>query len=164
MYLLSRAWYVGVHLGLLQTGYLLSLQRAISAAHETYAAVVGSWLLGSLLGLWLRVEPRLCMALGLASYLLVQWVLMGVDFVAYRWPWWAPAIVVSGVYSGRFFTGAIEAGAQVGPTFARETYGFLFGAVLALVSAVVYGREALLLVPLVSGAICMFRNGNKQNS
>lgn len=146
-----RAWAAGIHLGLLQTGYLLSLQRAISAAHQTYATVVGAWLVGSLIGLFVRLRPRLTLVVGLLTYIAVQLTLTQVDFAAYTWPWWVPAIVCSGVYSGRFFTDAIAAGEDVGPTFAHETYGFVVGALVALVAAVFFGRSALWVCPIATG-------------
>jgi len=143
-------WVVGVHLGLLQTGYLLGLQRTISAAHSTYALVVGAWLVGALIGLWLRVRPSQLLTLGLAAYLVAQLALLPIGFTAESGLWWAPAIAVSGLYSGRYFTAALATGAAVGPVFSRETTGFAIGALLAFILAVTWGRLPLTSVPLLT--------------
>ena len=153
-------WMVGVHLGLLQTGYLIGLQRTISAAHSTYALVVGAWLVVTLVGLWLRTRPSQLLLAGLATYLAAQLVLLPLHFTAKSGLWWAPAIAVSGLYSGRYFTAALATGAPVGLVFSRETTGFALGALVAFVLAVAWGRLALTLVPLVSylGVVALSRH------
>ncbi|MEZ4452942.1 MAG: hypothetical protein R3B09_26015 [Nannocystaceae bacterium] len=142
----------GLHLGLLQTGLLLALQRATSAAAETYAAVLGGWLLGAASGLWLGAAPRALVLLGVVAHLVAHLALAGVDFSARSPALWLPAIIAVGLYSGRYFTAAIAAGEAPARVFAGETYGFLVGAVLALVAAVVGGRWALVLAPVISAA------------
>ena len=143
-----RSVLTGVHLGLLQTGYLLALQRAISAAHGTYALVVGAWLAGALVGLWLRAGPRVLLAVGVVAYLAVHSALGSASFSPHAAPLWAPAIMLSGLYSGRYFTAAIAAGGEPAAVFSRETYGFLAGALIALLVAVFGGRQSLTFVPL----------------
>ena len=150
-----RSFLTGVHLGLLQTGYLLALQRAVSAAHETYALVLCAWLAGSLLGLWTRARPLPLLCLGLVAYLAAQGYLAGADFSPQPSLVWAPAILVSGIYSGRYFTAAIEAELDPSLVFSRETYGFLAGAILALLLAVFGGRPCLALAPALSFAVLL---------
>lgn len=150
-----RAFVTGVHLGLLQTGYLLGIQRAISAAHETYALVLCAWLLGALVGLWTGMRPRLALLAGALAYAIAQAALAGVDFSGRSPLWWAPAIVVSGIYSGRYFTAAIAAGEATAAVFARETHGFLVGALAALAVAVVGGRQAMIVAPAATLGIVL---------
>lgn len=157
---LPSALLVGVHLGLLQAGYLLALSRALSAAHTTYALVLTAWLAGSALGLWspapARDLPR-ALALGLLVYGGAALVLGGLDFAAAS-PWWfAPAVAIGGLASGTYFAAAVAAGAPTGRVFARETYGFLAGTLLAAAGYAFLGRHALLVMPLVTGTLVLLR-------
>ena len=86
----------GLHLGLLQAGYLLALSRALSSAHTTYALVLTAWLAGAALGLWWSLRPRIALAIGLFAYLAVQGWLASVDFVAAP-PWGFAAAVAASV-------------------------------------------------------------------
>ncbi len=147
----------GVHLGLLQAGYLLTLARVLSSAHATYAVVLTAWLAGSLLGLWLAVPARLAVVLGLCTYMIVQIGLWGVDFAALPVVYFVPAVVVSGVWSGRFFAVAVARDGRTGPIFAAETDGFLLGTVMATVVYVFVGRIGLVVAPLVTGAWLLLR-------
>ncbi len=150
-----RSFLTGVHLGLLQTGLLLALQRAISAAHDTYALVVGAWLAGALVGLWLETRPAWLLLVGVVAYIGVQAVLSSASFSPYPALVWAPAILLSGLYSGRYFTAAIANGGDPGTVFARETYGFLVGALVSLLAAVFGGRASLVLAPLITRAVLL---------
>jgi hypothetical protein len=151
---LPAAWLIGLHLGLLQTGLLLALSRAISAAHTTYALVLTAWLAGATLGLWGRATftaLRRDLALGLLAHGLAAVALTTTDFLALS-PWWfAPAVALAGLASGRYFTAATAAGASTSNLFARETEGFLLGAVLAAAGYAWLGRHALTAMPLATG-------------
>lgn len=155
---LPSALLVGVHLGLLQAGLLLTLSRALSAAHTTYALVLTAWLAGSALGLWSRAPARdlpRALLLGLVAYGGAALALSRVDFAAVD-PWWfAPAVAAAGLASGTFFAAAVAGGAATGRVFARETYGFLAGTLLAAAGYAFLGRHALLVMPLVTGAIVL---------
>lgn len=147
----------GLHLGLLQAGYLLSLSRALSSAHTTYALVLAAWLAGATAGLWLHLRPRVAVALGLLAYLAVQATLASVDFLAVS-PWcFAPAVALTGVWSGRFFAAAIAADARPGRTFAAETDGFLVGSLLAVLAYAWLGRHVLWAMPLGTGLFLLRR-------
>jgi len=145
----------GVHLGLLQAGYLLTLSRALSSAHTTYALVLAAWLVGATAGLWWPLRPRLTLAIGLVVYLGVQVTLASVDFLAAS-PWWfAPAVAASGLWSGRFFAAAIGGTDRPGRLFAAETDGFLLGSIAAVLAYAWLGRHALWALPIVSGALLL---------
>lgn len=151
----SPPFLAGLYLGLSQAGYLLTLSRALSSAHQTYALVLGAWLAGAALGLWLAIAPRTALALGLTVYVAVQLTLTQIDFVAVS-PWcFAPAVAASGLWSGRFFVTAIVGRTAPGDLFARETDGFLVGALLATLGYAFVGRHALWVLPLVAGALLL---------
>ena len=143
---------VGAHLGLLQVGLLLTVQRVVSAAHTTYALVLLAWLVGGACGLWVVLPVRAALALGLVAYLGAVVGGAAVDFLAVD-PWWfTPAIALAGLLSGRYFAAAIAADAPPAPLFARETHGFLLGTLLAAVGYACLGRHALWAMPLATGA------------
>lgn len=155
---LPSAFLVGVHLGLLQAGLLLTLSRALSAAHTTYALVLTAWLAGSALGLWSRAPARdlpRALGLGLVAYAAAALSLARVDFVAAS-PWWfAPAVAAAGLASGTYFAAAVAGGAATARVFARETWGFLAGTLLAAAGYAFLGRPALLYMPLVTGVLAL---------
>lgn len=152
---MTSPFLAGLHLGLLQGGYLLTLSRALSSAHLTYALVLGAWLAGAALGLWLTIGQRTALLVGLASYVAVQVALTRLDFVAVS-PWWfVPAVAASGLWSGRFFVAAIAGRGAAGRVFAGETDGFLVGALLATLAFVFVGRHGLWISPLVTAALLL---------
>ncbi|MCY0990713.1 hypothetical protein OV203_26450 [Nannocystis sp. ILAH1] len=155
---LPSAFLVGVHLGLLQAGLLLTLSRALSAAHTTYALVLTAWLAGSALGLWSRAPARdlpRALGLGLVAYAAAALSLGRVDFVAAS-PWWfVPAVAAAGLASGTYFAAAVAGGAATARVFARETWGFLAGTLLAAAGYAFLGRPALLYMPLVTGVLTL---------
>lgn len=145
----------GLHLGLLQAGYLLALARALSSAHTTYALVLAAWLAGATAGLWWTVRPRVALVLGLVAYLGVQVALGSVDFLAVS-PWcFAPAVAASGLWSGRFFTAVLAGQARPGRIFAAETDGFLLGSIAAVLAYAWLGRHALWAMPLGTCALLL---------
>ncbi len=145
----------GFHLGLLQAGYLLSLSRALSSAHTTYALVITAWLAGAAGGLWWTLSPRVAVVLGLLAYLAVQGVLGSGDFMALS-PWYfAPAVALSGLWSGRFFAVVVGGPGRPGRVFAAETDGFLLGTIAAVVAYAWLGRHALWVLPVVTGALVL---------
>lgn len=149
----------GLHLGLLQAGYLLTLARALSSAHTTYALVLAAWLAGATAGLWWPLRPRVALVLGLVAYLGVQLALVRVDFVAVS-PWcFAPAVAASGLWSGRFFAAALAGSARAGRIFAAETDGFLLGSIVAVIGYAWLGRHALWAMPVGTCALLLRGRG-----
>jgi hypothetical protein len=147
---------LGLHLGLLQFGYLLALQRGVSAAAVTYALVLGAWLLGSLIGLWLPGPQRRLVLLGLAAHLAAHAWLLAHDFVS---PTWLvallPAIATSALLGGGFFARVVPTTTRTGPLFAAETDGFLAGMLLAVLGYAFLGRWFSLLAPLLTAALLL---------
>lgn len=150
---------VGAHLGLLQAGLLLTVQRVVSAAHTTYALVTVAWLVGGACGLWIGGSPRRVLALGSLAYLGALAGLGAGDFLAIDPSWLAPMIAAAGLASGRYFAAAIEADAEPAPLFARETHGFLCGTLLAAVGYACLGRHALWAMPLATGLALLAPRG-----
>lgn len=147
---------LGLHLGLLQFGYLLALQRSISAAALTYALVLGAWLLGSLVGLWLPGPQRRLVLLGLLAHLATHTWLVTHDFVGFTWLWLLlPAIATSALLGGGFFARVVPTQARTGPLFAAENDGFLAGMLLAFVGYAFLGRWFSLLAPLLTAALLL---------
>lgn len=147
---------LGLHLGLLQFGHLMALQRSVSAAALTYALVLGAWLLGSLVGLWLPRHERTCILVGLAAHLAAHtWLLADphVPFTALALL--LPAVALAALAGGCFFARVLPTRPRTGPIFAAENDGFLLGMLLAVLGFAFVGRWFSLLAPLAGAALLL---------
>lgn len=141
----------GFHFAGLQVGSFLALESVSSSAWTTYAALTASWLVGSLVGLWLELPPRRTLAIGVVAFeALVLITRLG--------PWSRGLLVMGiiaaglgGLWAGGFFVRAarVRAAAAV---FLHENNGFAAGLVAATALFAVGGRGALAVLPLVTCA------------
>ena len=116
---------VGLHLGCMQTGYLLTLSRALSSAHTTYALVLAAWLGGAALGLWVTMGQRLAIVVGLVAYLGVVAGLSAVDFVA--WPAWCFAPAENELVNSALRLGSVGTQTRCGAASLTSVTGRLCG-------------------------------------
>lgn len=152
----ARPHRLGLHLGLLQFGHLMALQRGISAAALTYALVLGAWLAGSLAGLWLGHLGRALVALGLVAHLAAHAWLLGHDFVELATLWFLlPAVAAGALAGGSWFARLLPDEPRTGRFLAAENDGFLLGMLVAVVGFGFLGRWFSLLAPLASAALLL---------
>lgn len=140
----------------MQFGWLLALQRGISAAALTYALVLAAWLLGSLVGLWLTGPVRRLVLVGLAAHLGGHAWLLARDFApTATLLLLLPAVALSALLGGGFFARFLPTTDRPGPLFAAENDGFLLGMLLAVVGYAFLGRWFSLLAPLATAALLL---------
>lgn len=152
----ARPHRLGLHLGLLQFGHLMALQRGISAAALTYALVLGAWLAGSLAGLWLARLGRVLVVLGLVAHLTAHAWLLGHDFVELAALWFLlPAVAAGALAGGSWFARVLPNEPRTGRFLASENDGFLLGMLVAVLGFAFLGRWFSLLAPLVSAALLL---------
>lgn len=148
----------GLHLALLQFGYLLTGQMHLSSGYLTYAVVTLLWMLGCLLGLWLALPAAPIVALGVLAYA-AAFAAFNLHPFAPWLPWVAaPCVLASGLWAGRYFALAlarVSTTTASGRVFADENHGFTLGIVVTFVGYALRGRWFLLLAPIVTGAILL---------
>jgi len=150
---------IGCLFGTLQTGYFLQLSFAFSSAAVTLFGITLCWLVGSGLGLWLAGQSgkRLTFwwrygALSIGSYLGCGALLASYPLQGAWLPVYAILVVASGTYAGWFFSaaGASWAG-RIDRLFFWENNGFVLGLALATVLYLLFGRVALVVLPIGLG-------------
>jgi len=143
----------GFHLALLQFSYFFVLLFNISSTYVTYAAVVISWMTGTLLGLfWGRLNAPLALAAGVVSYYLVYVLVFTDPLELYTFPAAMIGIAVSGLWAGRFFVVMLPVFQRADRIFFHENNGFLVGIVALFLGFTLTGTAFLRWVPLLSGS------------
>lgn len=145
------AW-VGLLLGLFQTGLLLQMTFTLSSSFAVYLMLTLCWLIGSalgvLLGPWLRQTLNAWLVLAVAAYLACGALLALLPFETRLWPLYAGLTVLVGLYPGAFFarqSGRFSASSLL---FA-ENNGFILGLIFGVVGFALLGR------PFAWGAPCL---------
>ncbi len=148
------AFVTGLHLALLQFGYLFVLQLNVSSTYLTYAMVVIAWMTGTLIGIsWKTLNNTGVLAAGVVSYYAV-YALVQADPFSYRiLPAAVAGVVVTGLWAGRFFIAMRPLFPRVNSLFLHENNGFLVGIVTFYLGFVFLGRAFLLGSILVSGTL-----------
>ena len=146
-------FFTGLHLALLQFGYLFTLIVNVSSTYVTYAMIVLSWMAGTLVGLrWERLDPRAALAIGVVSYLSIYGLVTVSPLAIYTLPLAAFGVMTSGLWAGRFFVVMHPYFERVDRLFFHENNGFMLGTVGAFVGFTLLGRPFLLTGPLITGA------------
>src|SRR5258708_21975874 len=107
---------VGLLFGTIQTGYFIRLSFGLASTYGTFLMITLSWLAGSVIGLRLEriraVPLRLGPWLSLVPFLFAQGLLIALPFHSELWPLYAVLVMISGVFSGLFFS---RLGANIKP-------------------------------------------------
>lgn len=143
----------GLHLALLQFGFLFMLVMNVSSTYVTYAMIVLSWMGGTLLGLrWQRLDGRAALAIGVVSYYAVYGLATAAPLADYTLPLAALGVATSGLWAGRFFVVMHPYFARVDRLFFHENNGFMLGIIVVFVGFTMLGRPFLLAGPLITAA------------
>jgi hypothetical protein len=154
------AFATGLHLALLQFGYFFLLLVNVTSTYVTYAAVVMSWMSGTLIGLlWRRLHGGLALVLGVASYYLIYALVVSDPLSPYTLPVAAAGVAVTGLWAGRFFVVMLPHMRRVDRLFFHENNGFLLGVIGVFVGFTLLGRSFLRWTPLVSGTLLLVQMG-----
>lgn len=148
--------FVGLLLGLLQTGLFFQLAFTLSSSIGTFLLVTLCWLLGSALGVLYLGKTRqpmgLFLALTLAAYAVCVVILNAAPFNTRWWLVYAVLIVLAGFYPGVFFA-RMATVYQARTLFLRENNGFIAGLVLGSLLFMLLGRVALWAAPAIVAAL-----------
>ena len=150
--------FVGLLLGLLQTGLYFQLSFMLSSSIRTFLLVTVCWLVGSVIGIGLAKRVRVGLSafilLALAAYFACVLLLGAAPFQAQLWPAYAALIMLTGLYPGVFFVrmGALYKARDL---FFRENNGFIVGLVVGTLLYLLVGRAALWILPVVLAVVLM---------
>jgi hypothetical protein len=152
MHLALFGFFTGLHLALLQFGYLFMLIMNVSSTYVTYMMIVLSWMGGTLLGLrWSRLDGRIALALGVAAYYGIYAVIAASPLAGFTLPLAAAGVVFSGLWAGRFFVVMRPYFGRVDSLFFHENNGFMLGVMAVFIGFTTLGRPFLLVGPLMTG-------------
>jgi hypothetical protein len=139
----------GLHLALLQFGYLFLLIIHVTSTYVTYALIVIAWMTGTLVGLrWRSLDRRAALGLGLLSYYATYLLVVSVPLAVYTLPCAALGVAFSGLWAGRFFVVMLPYYGRADRLFFHENNGFLVGVIASFIGFTLLGRPFLLWTPL----------------
>ena len=142
----------GLHLALLQFGYLFLLIINISSTYVTYAMIVLSWMSGTLIGLrFLRLDGRTALGIGLLGYYAIYGLVVIDPLSPHTLPFAAMGVAISGLWAGRFFVVMLPYFERADRLFLHENNGFLVGVIAVFVGFTMLGRPFILWAPLLTG-------------
>ena len=142
----------GLHLALLQFCYFFLLLINVTSTYITYATIVISWMVGTLIGLyWRRLNAGLALIAGVASYYAIYALVLSDPLALHTLPIAAGGVAVSGLWAGRFFVVMLPLFARADRLFLHENNGFLLGVVGVFVGFTLLGLGFLFWTPLISG-------------
>lgn len=151
----ALALLMGAHLGVVQLSYTFLLEAHLTSRTVSYFAALGCWLVGVLLGLWLR-RPALFLPLllaGTGAYYLAWAIVRARSFDLRLLPAALACVAASGLLAGYFFPWAAGRFARPKLLFLHENNGFLLGSVVSLVALVHAGERYLALAPGVAALL-----------
>lgn len=142
----------GLHLALLQFGYLFLLVINITSTYVTYMMIVLAWMAGTLVGLlWRRLDGRAALGLGVIGYYAIYFLVVSDPLSPHTLPFAALGVAISGLWAGRFFVVMLPHYERADRLFFHENNGFLVGVIAVFVGFTMLGRPFLLWTPLLMG-------------
>jgi hypothetical protein len=140
----------GLHLAILQFSYFFVLLINVTSTYITYMTIVISWMLGTLLGLWLRLSASLCLIIGVLSYYVIYFLVVTYPLSPSTLPLAAFGVVATGIWAGRFFIVMLPLFGRSDKLFFHENNGFMLGVIGVFLGFTLLGLPFLFWTPLIS--------------
>lgn len=160
--------FVGLLLGVLQTGLFFQLTLSMSSGFTTYLMITLCWLVGSAIGVryvarrFVSQQPFL--ALLIVSFLLIGFMVNAQPFNTQFVPFYGGLIVLAGLYPGIVFA-RLSQTYTARRLFFWENNGFILGIVSTTLLFMNVGRISLFLVPLcLAGMVWRFSDSMAHSS
>ncbi len=151
--------FVGVLLGLLQSGLFFLLTFTLSSGFTTYLLITLCWLMGGVVGALyvnrMNLSHRALLLMMLLAYALCNWLVSANPFNTQIWPIYGFLISLAGIYPGVFFARSSKL-YPVRSLFFWENNGFIVGLVATTLSFMVFGRSILWILTLLLAAFVWF--------
>ncbi|MBT6345219.1 MAG: hypothetical protein HOJ49_00630 [Nitrospina sp.] len=155
----SYAFITGLYFSTLQFCFLILLQINISSAYLTYMIITGSWLAGSLVGLWMRsLNRHLGVGLGLFCFYGVYALVTHLPFSGYTLAFSALGAGLAGLWAGQFFIFLLSQYKEVDRLFFHENNGFLLGIIIFFVGFTMLGREFVFWAPMALAGLLLLNH------
>lgn len=155
----AYAFLTGLYFSTLQFCYLILLQINISSAYLTYMVITGSWLTGSLIGIWMKnLDRNIGVGLGFFCYYTVYALVTNLPFSNLTLTFSAMGAGLTGLWAGRFFIFLLLQYKEVDRLFFHENNGFLLGIVLFFVGFTMLGRQYVFWVPMMLAGLLFLKH------
>jgi hypothetical protein len=155
----AYAFLTGLYFSTLQFSYLILLQINISSAYLTYMVVTASWLIGSIIGLWLEnLNRNIGVGLGLFCYYSVYALVSNIPFSGFTLILAAVGSCITGLWAGHFFIFILHQYKQVDQTFFHENNGFWVGVVMFFLGFTLLGRQYVFWMPMALAGILLLKH------
>jgi hypothetical protein len=155
----TYAFLTGLYFSTLQFCYLILLQINISSAYLTYMVITTSWLIGSIIGLWLNnLDRNLGVGLGLFCYYSIYALVSHMPFSSLTLAITAVGSGLTGLWAGRFFTFILHQYKQVDRIFFHENNGFWVGIVGFFLGFTLIGRPYVFWAPMILAGILFLKH------
>lgn len=157
---IGSAFTAGLFFAACQVGYFVQMEFSLSSTFVSYYATIGLWLLGGLVGLFLRAESLGLPLLfgGLGTYYLQGILLSRYPYHYGLLPLYGLFIFTTALYSGHFFRWARQGFGSSKALFFHENNGFLLGYMLAIAQLLLHGQVSQQILPAVlAGGHLAFR-------
>jgi len=141
----------GLQFALIQFGIFLLLQINVSSTYITYALVTICWMVGVIFGIWSnKASPFKLILLQILSYYFVYLIVGVAPFSVATLPIASLAIMMAGLWAGRFFVVLLAGMKKADSLFFHENNGFTVGIALFFAGFTLFGRDFLLIAPFVT--------------
>lgn len=155
----AYAFLTGLYFSTLQFCYLILLQINISSAYLTYMIITASWLVGSIIGLWLKnLDKNIGVGLGLFCYYSVYALVSNLPFSNLTITIAAVGSCITGLWAGRFFTFILLQYKQVDHIFFHENNGFWVGIIMFFVGFTLLGRSFVFWAPMTLAGLLLLKH------
>lgn len=153
------AFLTGLYFSTLQFCYLILLQINISSAYLTYMVITASWLIGSIIGLWMKnLDRNIGVGLGLFCYYSVYALVVNMPFSGFTLAVAALGAGLAGLWAGRFFIFILYQYKQVDRIFFHENNGFWMGIVMFFLGFTLLGRAYVFWAPMMLAVILFLKH------
>ncbi|MCP4255338.1 MAG: hypothetical protein GY775_18430 [Candidatus Scalindua sp.] len=149
------AFTAGLYFATCQVGYFIHMEFNLSSTFVSYYVVIGLWILGSLVGLFIKLRklsPLLILG-GLTTFFLHSYMLHKYPYNMQMLPLYMLFIFSSALYSGYYFRWARRDFKSVKSLFFHENNGFLFGYVIAVGELLLHGQLSQYILPPAAATV-----------
>ncbi len=155
----TLAFVTGLQFSILQFCFLTILQINVSSAYLTYMTVAFAWMVGSVMGMWMkRLTPWMGIVLGAVAFYFVHILLIFSPFSYTALVISAAGISIAAIWAGRFFVVMQSRFQSPDKMFFYENNGFLLGIIGFFVGFTTFGTSFIVFSPGIGAILLLYLN------